>query len=86
MKRALLAWVVGYLACGLVFAARTMPDQTWTCPAPAEPHGTITYGGLAEPPREDCRPGVTATDRATWLALATAGWLPLVAAKGLSGD
>ncbi len=76
MKRFLVVAVIGYLTIGLVVALRTMPQQMYVCPAPEEPHGEVTYGGLDAPPRDDCRPTETTGDRLTWMAVVTPLWLP----------
>lgn len=75
---------LAYLAIGTVFALATMPQQTWSCPDAAQPHGTMTYGGISEPPSPDCWPNVTSGERVAWLLFAAPTWLPLVVFKGLS--
>jgi hypothetical protein len=84
VKRLLLWASAAYLVLGLVFGLSTMPQQTYVCAAPQEPHGEITYGGLDGPPRDDCRPTVTTADRVQWVGLATVLWMPLAALKGYS--
>jgi hypothetical protein len=84
VKRVLLGGVLAYLLIGLVFAARAMPQQSWTCPDESAPHGYVTYGGPVGPPRNDCRSNVMVTDRVGWFALAVPAWLPLVMGKGFS--
>jgi hypothetical protein len=84
MKRALVVSLLVYIALGAVFAASTMPDQMWVCPDPQSPSGEVAYGGLSEPPQDNCRPTVTAGEQLRWVAFATPVWLPLVVAKGLS--
>lgn len=84
MKKALLVGLLMYLALGAVFGASTMPDQMWVCLDPQSPSGEVTYGGLSEPPRDNCRATVTTGERLRWVAFATPVWLPLVVAKGLS--
>lgn len=83
MRKALATVVAGYLAVGILFAVETLPQQTWVCPAPRAPHGTVTIGGRETPPRSGCEASVSFADRAEWTAFATAAWLPLVVGKGL---
>lgn len=84
MGKILLILLAGYLACGLVFAMASQPQQMWVCPDASAPHGEMTYGDLEEAPRADCRSTVTLGDRARWTGFATALWLPLIVLKGAS--
>ena len=86
MKRFLLFCVAPYLAVGLVFAIETQPQQIWYCPDPEAPHGEVAYGGPDAPPRDGCDPGITARERAEWVALATPLWAYFVGARALWPD
>ena len=84
VKRFLVGGLVSYLLAGALFAVNAMPQQTWACPDRTAPHGYVTYGGVAGPPRDDCQPTVTLGERAQWFAFASTAWLPLIVAKGSS--
>jgi hypothetical protein len=86
VKKFLVGALVAYLLGGMLFAASAMPQQMWACPDDKAPHGYVTYGGLAGPPRDDCRATVTVEERARWFAFAVPTWLPLIVGKGLSNS
>lgn len=84
VKRILLGVVAAYLVLGLVAATMFIPQQTYVCPDASAPHGEVTYGGIDDPPRPDCRPTRTSRDVVAALAVGSVVWLPLVVLKGLS--
>jgi hypothetical protein len=84
VKAFLTGGVITYLVLGLLVAAATVPRQMWVCSDPNAPHGHTTHGGYADPPRDDCRAGVTVGEQVLHFLLVTSGWLPLGVVKSVS--
>jgi len=84
VKRLLVALVAAaYLCVGALVAVRTQPGYTWVCPDAGAPHGQVTYGGVENPPADDCHSGVGKGDRIGEFVSTTLSW-PLVAAAARS--
>lgn len=80
----LLILVAIYLAIGLVFSLKTLP-QEWRCPDPEGSGETFTYsGGPASNP--DCVSLVTTSDNVKWIAFVTPMWGAFVVGKALWPD
>lgn len=82
-SKGLGALLATYLLLGMMFAVSAQPQQMWVCPAPKEPHGTISYDTRRSP---ECRASVTPEDRIEHFVFATVFGIPAVVIKGLNPD